>query len=351
MQWYSPFLYPFSLLYHGITALRNVMFDKGIKRSVSFGVPTVVVGNLNVGGSGKTPMVEYLIEQFKGKFQTATLSRGYGRKSRGFLMANDLLTSKDIGDEPFQIYSKFKEDIDVFVGEDRVMAIIEMMACKPNIQLIILDDAFQHRYVKGDFNILLTNFQKPFYKDSLLPLGTLRESPNGAKRADLVIVTKTPPDTSAKKKEQITLDINQYTPAKVVFSHVEYGELYPISKKIEKPGKKVILLSGIANDDLLFEEVNKRYEVVGRMRYGDHYEYKSSDFEKIKNIIFENPEVMVVTTEKDAVKLKNQAFRNYMSEIPIFALPIKVKMGKDDHNWLMQEIEKIIEEKSRGSEN
>jgi len=351
MHWYSPFLYPFSMLYEGVTASRNWMFDKGFKRQSVFSVPTVVVGNLNIGGSGKTPMVEYLINLFQDKYHLATLSRGYGRKSRGFFLANEQLGPKEIGDEPYQIYSKFGDKVAVSVGEDRVMAIPEIMALKPETELILLDDAFQHRYVKGDLNILLTTFQKPFFKDQVLPLGTLRENKHGAKRADLVVITKTPQEIDQRMREEYILSIQKFTHAKICFASLRYGDPYPLNLNFSEERRKIVLVSGIANDALLFEEASKRFEVTARLNYGDHHHYSKRDAEKIRFSLGEAGDAMVLTTEKDAVKLKNSAFHEYLSEIPIFVLPIQVKLDMECQLWLKRKVESIVAEKSRISES
>lgn len=351
MRWYSPLLYPFSMLYDCVTALRNVMFDKGIKKSKVFGVPTVVIGNLNLGGSGKTPMVELLIGLFQKEYRISTLSRGYGRKSSGFILAEEHLGPKDIGDEPFQIFSKFGDQVAVSVGEDRVMAITEIMARKPDTQLILLDDAFQHRYVLADCYILLTTFQKPFFNDKVLPLGTLRESPRGANRADLVVVTKTPFGIEKELKEEYCSNIRKYTDAKICFAELGYGSPYPLNQKFREEKKKVVLVSGIANDNLLFQQVSKTYEIIARFDFGDHHHYQKRDIEKIREKVGDFEDAMIMTTEKDAVKLKNSAFDKYLSEIPIFVLPIKIEMEEECLSWLKRKVVTIVGEKSRVSEN
>ncbi len=351
MHWYSPLLYPFSLLYDGVTALRNVMFDKGIKRSMGFSVPTLVVGNLNLGGSGKTPMVEFLIDVFQENYRLSTLSRGYGRKTRGFILAESHLGPREIGDEPFQIFSKYGQQVTVTVGEDRVKAIPEIMARRPETQMILLDDAFQHRYVRGDFNILLTTFQKPFFEDKVMPLGTLRESPKGARRADLVVVTKTPFDVGEQLKNEYFSKIRKYSDAKICFAKMVYGKPYPLNPEFTEEKKKVVLISGIANDKLLHKEVRGKYEVLARLDFGDHYQYKVKDAQKIRELVSDSGDVMILTTEKDAVKLKNPVFDNYLSEIPIFVLPIRVEMDTECLSWLKRKVEIIIAEKNRVSES
>lgn len=346
MPWYEPLLYPFAFIYDEVTRIRNKKFDKGQKKSVSFAVPSIVIGNLNLGGSGKTPMVEFLVEMFQDERQIATLSRGYGRKTKGFLLAGPDFGPRQLGDEPFQIYSKYGEKISVAVGEKRVLAIPKIILAKPQTDLIILDDAFQHRYVKGDFYILLTTFQNPFFKDRILPLGTLRENANGAKRADLVIVTKTPHSTDDEIKKDYLKNIRRYTDAVVIFSGICYGKPYPINPKRTNAQSKVILVSGIANDELFKAEAQKHFQVVQIFTFGDHHHYTLKDAEKIKNSIKEHDECMILTTEKDAVKLKNEAFRIYLSEISIFVLPIKIQMDIKDSRLLKEKVLSVIKEKA-----
>lgn len=346
MRWYDPFLYPFAFLYGGVTALRNRLFDLGVKKSENFSLPTVVVGNLNLGGSGKTPMVELLISLFRNEFHLATLSRGYGRKTRGFLMADEKLGPSELGDEPYQIFSKYGAYLTVAVGEDRVMAIPEILSRKPDTNLILLDDAFQHRYVKGDINILLTTFQKPFFEDKILPLGTLRENPKGASRADLVIVTKTPSGVSEEKKDHYRSAIAKFTNAKIAFAGLKYGKPYPLFDGTFPEKENAILVSGIANDQLLFQEVSKRHKVIHRLSFGDHYHYKESDVVKINQLAKSTHSCIVLTTEKDAVKLKNEAFRKYLSEIPIFVLPIQVELDEEILVWLKNKVNQIVASKA-----
>ncbi|RZS96341.1 tetraacyldisaccharide 4'-kinase [Cecembia calidifontis] len=346
MRWYDPFLYPFAMIYGAVTGLRNRMFDAGIKKRVSFDIPTVVVGNLNVGGSGKTPMVELLIEYLRNDFHLATLSRGYGRKTRGFLMADEKLGPDELGDEPYQIFSKYGKFLTVAVGEDRVMAIPEILSRRPDTNLILLDDAFQHRYVHGDINILLTTFQKPFFKDEILPLGTLRESPKGADRADLVIVTKTPLGVQEELKGQFREAIAKFTDAKIAFAGIRYGKPFPLFDASLQEKSNVILVSGIANDQLLFQEVSKNYKVLHRLNFGDHHHYTEKDVLKIHRLFKESGNCMVLTTEKDAVKLKNEVFQKYLSEIPIFVLPIKVELDEDILLWLKNRLIQIVADKA-----
>jgi len=346
MRWYDPFLYPFSLLYDGITRYRNSMFDSGKIRSTQFLIPTVVVGNLNLGGSGKTPMVEFLVESLKNNHRIATLSRGYGRKTKGFLVAEPYLGPTDLGDEPFQIYSKFGNEVTVTVGEERIMAIPQIIYHRPETELIILDDAYQHRYVKADFNILLTTFQNPFFNDKVLPMGTLRESAESANRADLIIVTKCPNSLSGHEKSLFENEIRKYADAPVLFAGIKYGNPEPLLCLDSKIKKKAILVSGIANDSLFKEEAGQRFEVVETITFADHHRYTIADVRRILETVKKYEKAMVLTTEKDAVKLKDRAFHEYLVEIPIFAMPIKVDLAEADGQYLIERITKTVKDKA-----
>jgi tetraacyldisaccharide 4'-kinase len=356
MRLFDPVLYPFSFLYDRITRLRNRMFDLGMKKSILFEIPTIVVGNLSWGGTGKTPMVEFLIRKLKDEYQIATLSRGYGRKTTGFLLADEGLNASDLGDEPYQIYSKFGKDITVAVGEERVLAIPQILAEREDTDLILLDDAFQHRYVKGDVHILLTTYQRPFFEDKLIPLGTLREHPKGARRADIIVVTKCPDGLTAAIKEEYNRKILQYASpdALVVFAGLKYGSPYHVftgaSPDQQAP---VILLSGIANNEVLKAEVANKYKLLDVLEFPDHHKYTDKDLQHLFSVYQKHAgeKPMVITTEKDAVKLKAHKSLHYLGEIPIFALPVEIKLNRTDEGAMLSLAAKIIQEKTLRSEN
>lgn len=338
MPWLAYLLYPFSILYDLVTSFRNRMFDWGWKSSVDFEVPVIVVGNLNVGGSGKTPMVEFLIKKFSHQYTITVLSRGYGRKTKGFLWVDQNKTADEVGDEPNQMFSKFRYQVSFAVGEKRVEAIERILKDRPETNLLILDDAYQHRYVKGDCKILLTNFNKPFYKDYLLPMGRLREARKGARRADAIVVTKCPADLTDGQKSEIVYQISQYSEAKVVFARIEYAEALSVFKKNEVLRKCALALSGIADDRLFLEECAKRFDLVDKITFPDHHVYKTEDIQAISKKCRElGNDHMIITTEKDAVKLKNEAFQKYLEEIPIFALPMEFQFDSFGEN-ILQEI-------------
>ncbi|MCH7409317.1 tetraacyldisaccharide 4'-kinase [Belliella sp. DSM 111904] len=346
MRWFDPLLLPFSLGYGLATRLRNHLFDIGFKKSVKFAVPTIVVGNLSMGGTGKTPFVEFLIDLLSEQFQLTTLSRGYGRKSRGYFLADKSSDASKIGDEPFQIYEKYGNKVNVAVGEERVLAIPQILLACPETDLILLDDAFQHRYVAGDYQILLTTFHKPFFQDQILPLGTLRESRIGATRADLIVVTKCPKSIDLASKNEYVKQIRIYNEkAKILFVGIKYGK--PSSRGAEPLDKlsSVVAVSGIANDALFVEQARQHFEVNHHFSYSDHHHYKISDVEKIAQKCRELPNSVILTTEKDAVKLKAPIFRDYLAEIPIFAWPIAIDIKEEDSAFVKQAIITIIKEK------
>ncbi|MEP0713624.1 MAG: tetraacyldisaccharide 4'-kinase, partial [Algoriphagus sp.] len=308
-------------------------------------IPSIVVGNLSVGGTGKTPMVEFLIRMLQKEKSTAVLSRGYGRKTNGFLQANWMLSPDDIGDEPFQIFQKFGQDISVFVGENRVNALNKIAALPTSPELIILDDAFQHRYVTGDLKILLTTYQRPFYSDFLLPMGRIRESRAGAKRADVVVITKCPEALSASEKtrliSKVSPNIRMGTP--VLFSSITYGRPFGLMNQTSITGK-ILLLTGLANDQPLVDYVRTKYDLLEVMSYPDHHDYGLSDFEKIRSKMnqYAAQKPVVFTTEKDAVKVKSNAPKGFLEEIPIFVLPIEVCFSPADELALAQLIQQKV---------
>jgi tetraacyldisaccharide 4'-kinase len=341
MPWYAFLLYPFALLYEFITGLRNKFFDLGWLKSVKSPISTIIVGNLSVGGTGKTPMVEWIIRLLKDENNLSILSRGYRRKSNGFLQASPTTLPAQLGDEPFQIFRKFGNEVKIFVGEDRVEALKKIANNSPETQLVILDDAMQHRYHSPDFTILLTTFQKPFFTDFLLPMGRLRESRRGAKRADVIVVTKCPAEISNEIKHDFQAKMSPYlrSDSSVIFASIEYAIPYPLEANLVF-SPRIILLSGLADDQQLVGYVSSNYEVLSILKYPDHHEYDLPDFETIKKVFlsFEHLNPVILTTEKDAVKVKSNAPKDFLKEIPIFVLPIAVKLSPEDRTILIDQI-------------
>lgn len=324
-------LLPFAVLYDLITTVRNRLYDRNYKPSVSFNIPVISVGNLAVGGTGKTPMVEHLIRLLSANHKIATLSRGYGRKTKGFKIATDADTASTIGDEPYQIYKKYSSVVHVAVGEDRALAIPSVLQEHDGTDTIILDDALQHRSVNPGFSILLTEFNNPFYNDYLMPYGRLRESPGGAKRADAIVVTKCPAHIDDDVAMEFEHNIRQYADKPVFFSTVRYTD--PVAfGNTEAFSSNVILLSGIANAFVLEAYVRKTFNLIKHFEYRDHYNYSVEDIQKIETFAKQQGEVSILTTEKDYVKLERTELKPVLARLPIFYLPIEaefIRNGKD----------------------
>ncbi|NVJ85424.1 MAG: tetraacyldisaccharide 4'-kinase [Algoriphagus sp.] len=346
-------LFPFSWLYDGVTRVRNLLFDIGILNSQKSKIPTISVGNLRVGGTGKTPMVEYLIRLLKDEYSLSTLSRGYGRKSRGFLKAGDSITASQLGDEPFQIFEKYGGDVQVFVSEKRVLGVENISQDQRKTDLIILDDAYQHRYLTPDLSILLTTWKQPFYKDFLLPVGRLRESRIGAKRADVIVVTKCPSERTSEEEKFIRKGIQKYykkgTP--IFFSSISYGSPRPIFPTAQF-SRQVILFSGLADPSGFINYCEKNYSVLESCHFSDHHPYSKSDLEVLHRLAKDhrNENPVFLTTEKDGVKVKSLLPKGYLGEFPIFVLPIEARMEATEEGELMNLIQHKVLGKGEASE-
>lgn len=321
-------LWPFAWLYDLVTRIRNYLYDIGHKKSFEFDTVLISIGNLNVGGSGKTPMVEYLIRLLASRFQLATLSRGYGRKTHGIRISSETDNAKTIGDEPFQILRKFDRNVKVVVGEERALAIPTILHQFPDVQVILMDDAFQHRAVKPQISILVTDYERPFYKDFLLPYGRLRESKKGAGRADIIVVTKAD-DISEEEMKIMTRSICNYAGEKpVFFSGLTY--LPPLAINHQNPiDKKVVLVSGIAKNSQFVREVSKSYEVARHFRFEDHHAYSSEDIQRIQQSADDFQVSAILTTEKDMVKLITPQLLPLLQSKNWFYLPVQSLFLKD----------------------
>lgn len=322
-------LYPFSVLYDFVTRVRNFSYSAGLKKSHSFQVPVIAVGNLSVGGTGKTPMIEYLIRLLKTDFQIATLSRGYGRNTRGVRIAGVSDTAKTLGDEPFQFYKKFKHEVVVAVGEKRALAMPAILN-ETATNLILLDDAFQHRAVSPCLSILLTSYSNPFYQDLVLPAGRLREARLGAARADVIVVTKC--DESIDEEEMITVtkQVQNYAGSKpVFFTSIHHGQPTPI-QGATRCSHSVILVSGIAQAAPLEEYVSSTFKLLRHFKFADHHRYNADDIQKIiSSAKASGTEVSILTTEKDMVKLSHPEFASVWAGVPWFYLPIETRFVKN----------------------
>jgi tetraacyldisaccharide 4'-kinase len=279
-----------------------------------------------VGGTGKSPHVEYLVRLLKDSYQTTTLSRGYGRQTKGFLLANAQSTALELGDEPMQFYHKFSNQIAVAVGEKRALAIPQLLSILPQTQVIILDDAFQHRAVKPSLSILLTDYNKPFYNDLVLPSGRLRERRIGAIRADIIIMSKCPNSLTKTEQETIIQQIKPYIQANapVYFTGIQYGEPIAFGKKESLLSSQVLLVSGLANSRTLEKYVEEQFQLCYHLAFKDHHQYSKNDLILIKNNLNKFQAKAVLVTEKDYVKLMHPSFANIVSQVPFYYLPIEV---------------------------
>jgi tetraacyldisaccharide 4'-kinase len=346
MPWYAYLLAPAAFLFHGITAARNFLFDRGLIRSQKSPIRTLVVGNLSVGGTGKTPFVEFLASKLRDEVALGTLSRGYGRKTQGFIQVLPTSTASEVGDEPLQLFTQFKGEIPVFVGEDRVAATLKIQELRADLQLLMLDDAFQHRKLDSDFRIVLTPYSALFSKDHLLPMGRLRESRSGAKRADVVVVTKCPEKLSQVEKKKLAEELAPYLnpTTDLFFSSLNYGTPYQVAGPKQTEITKVIALAGLADNGPFLAYCKQQFAVVDQFSFPDHYAYRAEDAAQILAVLGQEKgaNAVLLTTEKDAVKLNTLAAAEMWSKISIFALPIQVALDPSQEELLLQRLRKNL---------
>ncbi|HTL07030.1 MAG TPA: tetraacyldisaccharide 4'-kinase [Chitinophagaceae bacterium] len=325
-------LFPFSLLYFALIYLRNRLYDKGIFKSASFNLPLICVGNIATGGTGKSPMTEYLVRELKSHFTVATLSRGYKRKTSGYALANPNSNALEIGDEPMQFHLKFP-DVAIAVGEERLEAIPQLLHDRPDTQAIILDDAFQHRAVKAGMNIVLTDCNNLYTRDWYLPTGDLRDEKNSVKRAQIIIVTKCRPDLSVAEKEAITHELEPLPGQAVFFTSIRYGKPYHITSHQTvqvNADTEVLLVTGIANPAPLKSLLAERSKTYFEMAYNDHHIFTIDDLRDIKKRFasLQAEQKIILTTEKDAVRLVK--FEQALDDMPLYVVPIELEFLFND---------------------
>ena len=310
-------LFPFAILYGLVTSIRNFLFDIGILKSYSFDLPIIAVGNLSVGGTGKTPQIEYLIRLLSGKYKIATLSRGYKRQSEGYVLADSTSNAMVLGDEPFQFYQKFP-GIQVAVDADRKNGIEHLLSQKEKPEIILLDDAFQHRKVKAGFYILLTSYGDFYSNDYILPTGNLRESRTGAKRANVVVVTKCPANLSLDEQNEIKAKLKLTPSQELYFSFIDYdNSIFSEDKtmKVEEiRNNDKLLLAGIAKPEPFFEFLKSEVNNQEILTYPDHYHFTEKDILEIKA---KAKHKIIITTEKDYVRLKDSVLAAQLYYLPI----------------------------------
>ncbi|WP_010664879.1 tetraacyldisaccharide 4'-kinase [Marinilabilia salmonicolor] len=346
-------LFPFSLMYCLATSIRNALYNSGIKKSTPYPVPLISVGNLTVGGTGKTPLTELLIKTLIPDYPCALLSRGYGRKTKGPLHANDDATASTIGDEPMQMKQKFPA-LTVMVAERRILGMNHLLHLNPPPKVVLLDDAYQHRAVSPGLSILVTDYFRPIYKDFCLPSGNLREPLCGKKRADIIIVNKCPCNLSETEKTQILRKLKPTAHQLVFFSSIGYDKLKPLKDTDTLPesaqGKKSVLaITGIGNPAPFFNEVAGFAKEFEKISFPDHHDFSDSDLRKINNKLAKmSPDSIVVTTEKDAVRLRHKNLPADLSE-KIWYLPIELKILFNEQDTFLKTVKNYVEENSGNS--
>lgn len=352
----NDWLLPFSWIYGSIVRFRNRLFDMGLKKSKSFSIPIISVGNITVGGSGKTPHVEYLIRLLHDKAKIAVLSRGYKRKSHGYVLAEESTTMPEIGDEPFQMHQKFS-DIYVAVDAKRARGIENLQndEATKDVDVVLLDDAFQHRYVKPGINILLVDYHRLIIYDKMLPAGRLREPLSGKNRADIVIITKCPKDLKPMEFRVLTKAMDLYPFQKLYFTSIDYDTPKGVfeEKQIELDKLQdyhVLLLTGIASPKQMEHDLKPMTKDITNLSFGDHHSFKGKDIDRINDAFESMPEPrIIITTEKDAVRLRETEGLYEKVKSNMYELPIKVSFMLDQQDNFNEKIISYVRKNSRNS--
>ena len=359
-------LYPLAIIYRIVTGVRNKLFDWGVLKSRRFGLPVICVGNISVGGTGKTPHTEYLVRLLLPLFRVATLSRGYMRKSRGFVMVDGrrattrvaptdgvLTMSELIGDEPYQLLKKFS-GLTVAVDGNRCRGISRIM---DGVDVILLDDAYQHRYVRAGLTILLIDYNRPIWDDVMLPAGRLRESASGKRRADIVIVSKCPKDMGEEEMLGLRKKVGPCPGQRVFFSTLLYNNMYRLSDKSPRSldsitsDDEILLVTGIASPLSIMQELKKRTSKIRSISFPDHHAFSQSDTERIKKVFSEmnQDRGLIVTTEKDAARFEGRDVSKESIYLYIYILPIEVGFLNDEGKMFNQKIIEYVRENTRDS--
>lgn len=319
-------LFPFSLLYWVAIFLRNKLYDWKLLKTASFNIPIICIGNIAAGGTGKSPMVEWLLRHFGKELKMATLSRGYKRKTRGYALANNETTALEIGDEPMQFHLKFPH-VNVAVGEERVVAVPLLLHDRPETELIVLDDAFQHRAIKAGLNIVLTDYSNLYSRDWYLPTGDLRDEKRSAERADIIVVTKCPANLTEQQAKEIEKELQPAPHQELFFASIAYGNPYQLVSRQERKleeGMEVLLVTGIANPKPLKRLLSEKIASYEQLVYSDHHIFTIDDIKEIErrfNQLGGNNKI-ILTTEKDAVRLMK--FQQDLATWSLYVLPIEM---------------------------
>lgn len=340
-------LLPLALLYGIGVGARNLLYRVGALRSVRFDLPVISIGNLSVGGAGKSPHIEYLLRWLDQYLNVAVLSRGYGRKTMGYRAISVIDNAEQVGDEPLQFKRKFP-NVPISVSESRALAVPEMVRRNPEIQCVLLDDAFQHLAVTPGLNILLTEFSRPFTRDWLLPAGRLREWRYGYRRADIIIVTKCPPDLTPQQRFEMLTELDPYPRQRIYFSRYRYGQPYDLLRRdVQRPldlDTHVLLVSAIANTDYLLQHLANEAASVQTLEFEDHHYFDESDLNDMLRRFDALPHrnKIILTTEKDAVRLELHENFLWKNQLPVFVLPVEVAFCDGDEADFQADVKQIL---------
>ena len=353
-------LYPAALIFGAVTGIRNFLYNTGILKSHKFNIPVICVGNITVGGTGKTPHTEYLAELLREQYRVAILSRGYKRTSSGFRLADSTMNVQELGDEPMQIFRKFPE-IKVAVDCDRVHGVRKLLKDPDNIQVIILDDGFQHRRLTPGLTILLTDFNRLMIRDFYLPYGELRESRLSMYRADIILITKSPEDLQPIQRRILAKEMDKAAYQNIYFTSFRYLKPVPVfpetspeaenESETGNPGNSILLVTGIANPDPLKEYLENKHGDIVHLKFPDHHKYSERDIQKITESFdnIKSPRKMVYTTEKDAVRLME--FTNIAEPLrsSFYYIPVGIQFLNDDQDEFNNLILKYVRKNKRDS--
>jgi tetraacyldisaccharide 4'-kinase len=349
MQKLRLLLLPFSWLYWLAVKIRNLLFNINVLHSFEFDLPTICVGNITVGGTGKTPHTDYLINLLKNNYKTALLSRGYGRKTKGFRIVVQTSLTVEVGDEPLQLKLKHP-DVACAVHEDRLSGVVELVGDFPDTQVVVLDDAFQHRWIKAGLNILMVDYYRPVYSDFFLPAGNLRDSISEIKRANIIIVSKCPESLTIQEQQLIAKRLKIKQNQDIYFTSVNYGKPKAVFGNYEdcffNPNTTIFALAGIANPKPFILQLEKNYKLVGKKTFADHHNFTVKEILSIFEVA--SNDVKLVTTEKDAARIRGL---NLPSDIKsrIYYLPLEVYFINNDENRFNSQILNYVGENKQNS--
>lgn len=339
-------LIPFSWLYGLIISFRKWLYKSGLYTRSKFDFPIICVGNLTAGGTGKTPHIEWLIKNLNVNYHVAVLSRGYKRKTIGYVLSTPISSPEEIGDEPYQIKQKFLQ-VPVAVSENRVLGIPALLGDEPNTEVVLMDDGFQHLSIQAGFNIVLCDYNRPYYNDFLMPAGLLRENKTGANRADIIIVTKCPSNLSLEEKNNIKIQLKLKANQTAYFSTIQYKNIIAITDNakqqgLPKPNQPTVALAGIAKANLFINQVKSIQQQVIPLVFSDHQTYTDDRIQQLAATASIHPNSIIITTEKDAVKLKSSKILPHINHLPIWYIPIGIEILFDEEDILLQQVNQYI---------